>query len=84
MTKILTENEEGNIIKKEKSLTPRQKFLFGMICWGVQSWSQAKKFKQDGYDQKYKDALRSMYTGLAIYGSSIIILTLIILFLKLT
>ncbi len=56
-----------------------QKLLFGMICWGVQSWSQAKSFKTNGYDQKYTDAKKAMYTGLVIYGLGITLFILILL-----
>ena len=74
--------EESDITKKNQPLSSRQKFMFGMICWGVQSWSQAKSFKTNGYDQKYIDATRAMYTGLIIYGLGITLFILMLVLFK--
>jgi len=55
MTDKFEEKEPSDMTKKNKPLTAKQKLLFGIACWGVQSWSQAKSFKTNGYDQKYID-----------------------------
>jgi len=64
--------------KNSQPLTTMQKLMFGLVCWGTESWSQAKSFKANGYDQKYTDATKSMYTGLAIYGLAIVLFVLIL------
>lgn len=79
MTDNFEEKEQSRITKKDQPLTVKQKLMFGMICWGVQSWSQANSFKTNGYDQKYIDSTKAMYTGLAIYGLSITLFILILL-----
>jgi hypothetical protein len=79
MTDKLEVKEPADITKKNQPLTGKQKLLFGMICWGVQSWSQAKSFKTNGYDQKYIDSKKAMYTGLVIYGLGITLFILILL-----
>lgn len=55
MTDKFEEKEQSNRTKKNQPLIVKQKLMFGLICWGVQSWSQAKSFKTNGYDQKYID-----------------------------
>ena len=62
------EKELSDKTKSNQHLTGMQKLLFGMVCWGVQSWSQAGYFKANGYDYKYIDARKAMHTGIAIYG----------------
>ena len=79
MTNKLEEKNSLDNDKSKQPLTVRQKLLFGMVCWGVQSWGQAKKFKALGYDQKYIDARKSMYTGIVIYSISFIIFILLLL-----
>ncbi|MFT6165838.1 MAG: hypothetical protein ACJASF_000521 [Vicingaceae bacterium] len=71
MTEQFQEKELSDKTKNIQPLTVKQKFLFGMLCWGIHSWSQAESFKTNGYEQKYKDARTSMRTGLIIYGISI-------------
>lgn len=63
----LKEKELADKPKNERPLTCMQKLLFGTLCWGVQSWGQAENFKKNGYDQKYLDAKKAMYTGLTVY-----------------
>ena len=82
MTEQSKHKEQLDEIKKNLPLTRIQKLLFGMLCWGVQSWGQAKSFKTNGFDQKYKDAKKAMYTGLTFYGISITLFILILLYLK--
>ncbi|MEJ6735947.1 MAG: hypothetical protein QNK84_02765 [Flavobacteriales bacterium] len=81
MTDKFEEQELSDKTKNKQPLTGKQKLLFGMVCWGVQSWSQAKSFKANGYDQKYIDARKAMHTGLAIYGLGITLFILLLLFL---
>ena len=57
--------------KSSRPLTNGQKFLFGMICWGVQSRSQIESFKKNGFDQKYLDAKKAMRRGIIFYGMGI-------------
>ena len=57
MTDKSKEKETSELNKKIQPLTGKQKFMFGLICWGVQSWGQAKSFKTQGYDQKNKEAI---------------------------
>jgi hypothetical protein len=67
--------------KKTQNLSATQKLMFGMICWGVQSWSQAESFRKDGYDQKYIELKSAMYTGLVAYGIGItLFLLMLVLF----
>ena len=80
MTDNFEEKEPSNKTNNNQPLTRMQKLLFGMVCWGVQSWSQAESFKANGYDQKYIDARKAMYTGLAIYGLGITLFILLLLF----
>jgi len=68
--------------KSKQHLTWRQKLLFGMVCWGVQSWSQVNSFKTNGYDQKYREAKKAMHTGLTVYGIGITIFILLALLYK--
>ena len=81
MTDKFEEQELSDKTKNKQPLTGKQKLLFGLVCWGVQSWSQAKSFKANGYDQKYIDARNAMHTGLAIYGLGITLFMLLLLFL---
>jgi hypothetical protein len=81
MTDTIKEKELFHKTKKNQSLTRKQKLLFGMICWGVQSWSQAESFKTNGYDQKYIEAKKAMYTGLTIYGIGITLFILLLIFI---
>jgi hypothetical protein len=69
-------SKKVDMTKKFQTLNDRQKLMFGMVCWGLPSWSQARYFKENGYDQKYKDATRAMYTGLSIYGLGITLFSL--------
>jgi len=82
MNDTFDEKEQIDKAKKNQTLTRKQKFLFGMICWGVQSWSQAESFKTNGYNQKYIDAKKAMYTGLTIYGIGITSFILLLIFLS--
>ncbi|MGB5243747.1 MAG: hypothetical protein WBN50_09030 [Lutimonas sp.] len=82
MTDTLDEREQIDKTKNNQPLTRRQKLLFGMICWGVQSWSQAESFKANGYNQKYIEAKKAMYTGLTIYGIGITLFILLLIFLS--
>lgn len=63
--------EEIDKAKNSRPLTASQKFLFGMICWGIQTWSQVESFKKNGYDQKYSDAKKAIRIGMFIYGAGI-------------
>lgn len=80
MTDKFEEKVPSGKTKNKQTLTGMQKLLFGMVCWGVQSWSQADSFKVNGYDQKYIDAKKAMYIGLTIYGLGIISFILLLLF----
>ena len=62
--------------RRHIGLDGMQKLLFGLVFWGVVPWSRARKFKAIGYQQKYVDATRSMYTGMVVYGISITIFIL--------
>jgi hypothetical protein len=81
MTDQIEEKEPSDKTKSNQPLSGMQKLLFGMVCWGVQSWSKAGDFKANGYDQKYIDARKAMHTGLAIYGLGITLFILLLLFL---
>lgn len=72
--------EQPDIAKSDQPLAGMQKLFFGLVCWGVESWSKAKNFKTNGYTQKYVDARNAMHTGLAIYGAIITVLILALLF----
>ncbi len=50
MNEVFVEKELSIENIKDEPLTGLQKCLFGMICWGVQSWSQADSFKANGYE----------------------------------
>ena len=76
MTDKIEDKDVSVVAKENQPLTGKQKLMFTLICWGVQSWSQAKSFKTNGYTQKYIDSTKAMYFGLTIYG---IIITLFIL-----
>lgn len=79
---IVNEEKVSSVeLKKNQHLTGMQKLLFGMLCWGVQSWGQAKSFKENGYDQKYIDARKAMHTGIVIYAVSFTVFIVILLFL---
>lgn len=65
---------------KNQPLTGMQKLLFGMLCWGVQTRSQIESFKANGYDRKYRDARKAMYTGFVIYGLGFILFILILFY----
>ncbi len=82
MVAKIEDREQFDINKKNQPLTPNQKLLFGLICWGVQSWSKANRFKTNGYDQKYIDSKNAMYTGLVAYSLSITLFVLILFLLK--
>lgn len=73
---------QADMTKANQPLTARQKLLFGMVCWGVQSWSQSNSFKTNGYNQKYMDSRRAMHTGLAIYGIGISLFILILFLMR--
>ena len=81
MTDTIEELELLDKTKNNQPLTRKQKLLFGMICWGVQSWSQAESFKTNGYDQKYIEAKKAMYTGLTIYGIGITLFIMLLIFI---
>ena len=74
----LEEIESLDNTKSKQPLTGRQKFLFGMLCWGVQSWGQVERFKTNGYDRKYHEAKKAMYIGMLIYGVGILLFILIL------
>ena len=69
-----------NMTKEIQSLNARQKLIFGMVCWGIPMLSRVKYYKENGYDQKYKDASRAMHTGQIIYGIGIILFGLFLIF----
>jgi len=79
MTDKFEEKEPSDKIKSNQPLSGMQKLLFAMFCWGVQSWNHAGNFKANGYDQKYIDARKAMYTGLVIYGLGIVLFILLLL-----
>ena len=81
MNDKLKQKNSSDRTKKNQPLTRKQKLMFGLICWGVQSWSQAESFKANGYDKKYTDSKKAMYTGLAIYGMAITLFVLTLLLL---
>lgn len=72
----MSEKETIEAAKSKKTLSGSQKLLFTIFCWGIHSWGQATNFKNQGYQQKYLDAKKAMYTGLVIYGVGIIIIIL--------
>ena len=80
MTDQIVEKELSDETKSSRSLTSMQKFLFGAVSFGAQSWMQAESFKTNGFDQKHKEAKKAIYTGLVIYGLSITLIILFILF----
>ena len=79
MTHTISQEESLDNTKQTEPLSGRQKFMFTIICWGVQSWSQAGNFKANGYDRKYLEAKRAMHTGLVIYGIGILLFILLLL-----
>lgn len=79
MTNKIEEKEPSKELNSVQSLSARQKMLFTMFCWGVQSWGQADNFKANGYDQKYIDARKAMFTGLVIYSVGILLFILLLL-----
>jgi hypothetical protein len=80
MTDKFEEKAPSGKIKSKQPLSYPQKLLFGIFCWGVQSWGQAANFKAQGYDQKNIDARKAMCTGLVVYGISIMLLILLLLY----
>ncbi len=80
MTDKFEEKEISDKDKKNQSLTNMQKLFFGLICWGVHTRSQVDSFKTNGYDQKYEDAKKAIRTGFLVYGISIAVFILIIIF----
>jgi membrane protease YdiL (CAAX protease family) len=66
--------------KSNQALSMKQKLLFMIFCWGVQSWGQAANFKTLGYYQKHLDAKKAMYIGLVIYSISIMLFVLVLLY----
>lgn len=66
--------------KKNQQLTAKQKLLFTMFCWGMQSWGQANNFKTNGYDQKYKEAKKAIHIGLSIYATGITLFVLLLMY----
>ncbi len=62
--------------KEIQSLNARQKLLFGMVCWGIPMLSRVKYYKENGYDQKYKDANKAMHRGQIVYGIGILLFSL--------
>jgi len=79
MTNKIEAKETLSEVKSSQPLSGKQKLLFAMFCWGVQSWSQAGNFKANGYDQKYRDARKAMHTGLILYGLGILLFILLLL-----
>ena len=79
MTHTISQEEPIVHTKQTEPLSGRQKFIFTIICWGVESWGKARNFKASGYEQKYKDARKSMHTGLVIYGIGILLFVLLLL-----
>jgi|TARA_R110000737_G_scaffold157205_1_gene185732 hypothetical protein len=77
MTEKFEENSDE--AKKNHGLTGKQKFLFGAICWGVQTYGQVQSFKENGYDQKYRDARKAIRTGMIVYGIGIAFFSLFLL-----
>ena len=71
--------EKSAQVKKTQTLTAKQKFLFGAICWGIQTYAQVQSFKDNGYDQKYTDARKAMRTGMIVYGIEIAFFSLFLL-----
>ena len=61
-------NEVSDKTKSIRPLTGGQKFLFGMICWGVQTRSQVESFRKNGFDQKYFDAKKAVRNGMIFYS----------------
>jgi len=80
MTDTFEEKELLDKTKKNQLLTRKQKLLFGMICWGIQSWSQAESFKTNGYEMKFIEARKAMRTGLTIYALGITLFILLLIF----
>ena len=76
MTATMEAKGAANNLKSNQSLSVRQKMMFGMFCWGVQSWHQAEMFKDKGFDRKYLDAKKALHTGLVAYGLGIVLFVL--------
>lgn len=43
------------------------KILFFIFFWGIIPWGIAATYKADGYARKYKDAWKSMKTGIVVF-----------------
>ena len=82
MTEKLEEKESSKNAKINQPLSGMQKLLFGMVCWGVNSWGQADSFKANGYDRKHRDAVKAMHIGIATYSIGITLFILLLLFYK--
>ena len=82
MTDTSDEREQIDKTKKNQPLTRRQKLLFGMVCWGVNSWGQADSFKANGYDRKHRDAVKAMHIGIATYSIGITLFILVLILLR--
>jgi hypothetical protein len=76
------EKELSDKTKSNQPLTGMQKLLFGMVCWGVNSWGQADSFKANGYDRKHRDAVKAMHIGIATYSIGITLFILVLILLR--
>ncbi|MCZ4408810.1 hypothetical protein O3Q51_08325 [Cryomorphaceae bacterium 1068] len=79
MTETLDNKEQTNTARSNQSLEVRDKLYFGMVWWGVQSWSLVNGFKADGFSRKYKEARKAMRTGMTIYAIGAVVFILVLL-----
>jgi hypothetical protein len=79
MTETLDNKEQTNTARSNQSLEVRDKLYFGMVWWGVQSWSLVNGFKADGFSRKYKEARRAMSAGMTIYAIGAVVFILVLL-----
>lgn len=82
MTDNFPEKNLSEINKKNRSLTGMQKFMFGMICWGVHTMSQVRSFENNGFDRKYLEAKKAIRIGMTVYAVLITIFVILAILFK--
>lgn len=78
MREAIKDKEQSNEARSNQPLETKDKLYFTMAWWGVQSWSRVNAYKANGYDRKYRDARRSMFAGVTIYGVATLLVILVL------
>lgn len=74
----VAENTISELMLKEEGLKTGEKLLFFIFFAGIIPWVIAHRYKQDGFVQKHRDAVKCMSLGIATAAGFIVLLVIVV------